>query len=226
MVPLKCEDVRVRGLPLATMALIAACIAFYVRSMQRTEVLEGFVPLNFAHALFHPSEAGAGAVAALAGAMFLHAGPLHLLSNMWYLWIFGSAVEQRVGAVKFVAFYFVCGVLSMLVQALSDPLSGIPIVGASGAIAGIMGFHLVLAPLSRLLVWFPPIFFFPVPAFIFLGLWLFLQYVNLRGAASGAPGVAWWAHIGGYVSGSLLALFVRPWGAQGKRASGRGKRGS
>lgn len=95
----------------------------------------------------------------------------------------------------------------MLVQALSNPLSNIPIVGASGAIAGIMGMHFVMLPFARIIVWLPPVFFLPVPAFIFLGLWFGMQYAGV-GAQNGSH-IAWWAHIGGFISGIIMAVWLK-----------------
>lgn len=148
--------------------------------------------------------------------MFLHGGFWHLLGNMWFLWLFGDNVEDYIGKVRFVVFYLTCGLIGLGLQVLISPQSDIPIIGASGAIAGVLGAYLVLYPRAMVhtLVWF---FFFVrvvrVPAVVFLGLWFFIQFVQGVGAGAGQPGqggVAWFAHIGGFVAGVvLIRLFIR-----------------
>lgn len=148
--------------------------------------------------------------------MFLHGGLLHLAGNMWFLWIFGDNVEDAMGKVRFVIFYLISGLVAAFAQILSSPNSQIPMVGASGAISGVLGAYLVLYPYGRILTlaWF---FYFlrfvEVPAIIFLGLWFLLQVfsASLGGGALQGEGVAWMAHIGGFIAGALLVrLFTRP----------------
>jgi len=152
--------------------------------------------------------------------MFLHGGLLHFGANMLYLWIFGDNVEDRMGHGRFLAFYVLCGVAAALAQTAMVPDSIIPMVGASGAIAGVMGAYLVLYPRSRI-VTLLPIFFFiqlvEVPAIFFLGIWFLLQFVSgvgsIASATGGEPagGVAFWAHIAGFVAGvSGVLVFRRP----------------
>jgi len=140
--------------------------------------------------------------------MFLHGGWLHIISNMLYLWIFGDNVEDRMGPFGYLIFYLMCGIASGLVQLFVSPASRIPIVGASGAIAGVMGAYLLLYPYGRV-VTLIFIFFFvqvvQIPAFFFLVFWFMLQFFS--GAASMAGqegGVAWWAHVGGFLCGLLM----------------------
>jgi membrane associated rhomboid family serine protease len=155
---------------------------------------------------------------ALVTSMFLHGGFLHIGGNMLYLWIFGDNVEDRVGHVRFVAFYLLCGVVAALAQYLVDPGSGIPIVGASGALAGIMGAYLVLYPHSRVLVLVPIPFLYviEVPAVLFLGFWFVLQFLAGLGTlgvatAEDVGGVAFWAHVAGFVAGVIgIFFFKRP----------------
>jgi membrane associated rhomboid family serine protease len=134
--------------------------------------------------------------------MFLHAGIFHLLSNMWFLWIFGNNVEEAYGTVPFLALYVAAGIAATTAFVLANPDSTIPLVGASGAIAGVLGAYLVLFPTHRVLTWFL-FLFVPVPAVIFLGIWLLSQF--------GLPseGVAWEAHVGGFVAGMLITLPFR-----------------
>ena len=148
--------------------------------------------------------------------MFLHGSWLHLLGNMWFLWIFGNNIEDSMGPGRFVVFYLVCGVAAALLQVVMDPDSAIPMVGASGAISGVMGAYLVLYPRVRVYA-MVPIGLFPVsvalPAWTMLLYWAFIQFVGgLTGLMSEARGgVAFWAHVGGFVAGvALVKLFARP----------------
>ena len=152
--------------------------------------------------------------------MFLHGGLLHFGANMLYLWIFGDNVEDRMGHGRFLAFYILCGAAAALAQTAMNPDSIIPMIGASGAIAGVMGAYLVLYPHSRI-VTLVPIFFFiqliEVPAIFFLGLWFVLQFLSgvgsIASATGGEPagGVAFWAHVAGFVAGvSGVIVFRRP----------------
>jgi membrane associated rhomboid family serine protease len=150
-------------------------------------------------------------------AMFLHGGWLHILGNMLYLYIFGDNVEDMLGRGKFLLFYIACGVLSFAVQILFQSRSMVPNVGASGAIAGVLGAYFVLFPRARVLTLIPLFLFFPlveIPAFFFLGIWFLIQF--LSGAASLghssalSGGVAWWAHIGGFVAGIVLIKILLP----------------
>jgi len=144
--------------------------------------------------------------------MFLHGGWLHLIGNMWYLWIFGDNVEDRLGHIRYLVFYFACGVGAGVVHLLLNPNSMVPSVGASGAIAGVLGAYLVSYPFARILTLVPIFFFFQVieiPALIVLGLWFVMQFfygtVSLAASTSAAGGgVAWWAHVGGFVIGIIL----------------------
>jgi membrane associated rhomboid family serine protease len=146
---------------------------------------------------------------------FLHGGWLHLILNMWTLWLFGRVVEDRFGSGRYLAFYLVCGVLASVTHAVFYPTSTIPALGASGAIAGVLGCYMRLFPWSKLVVVVPILFFplfFEVPAYVFAGLWFLLQL--LQGTAdlltpANGPGVAWWAHVGGFIAGYLLTPALR-----------------
>jgi membrane associated rhomboid family serine protease len=148
--------------------------------------------------------------------LFLHGNWLHLIMNMWFLWIFGDNVEDRMGRLPFLAFYLVCGLLATFLQWLFDPNLAVPVVGASGAIAGILAAYFFLYPLERVVVWVP-ILFLPivihVPAIAFLGLWVIVQLHSATTAmlfGNVAVDVAWWAHLGGFIAGSILyRLFLR-----------------
>ena len=208
MIPLKVDTVPTR-FPIVTFCIIALCAGAYLLREQVPGLGHGFIPVDFMHSLLHPGPATLTMAANLSLSFFVHAGPVHLLSNMWYLWLFGSALEYRASRGAYVTVYLACGVLSMVIQAASTPFSTVPVVGASGAIAGVMGAYLVLLPFSRIVLWLPPIFFFRVPALFFLLLWFVLQYVSMRLASHVGAGVAWWAHLGGYACGFVMAIFIR-----------------
>jgi rhomboid family protein len=142
--------------------------------------------------------------------MFLHGGFWHLLGNMWSLYIFGDNVEDEMGPFRYLLFYLMCGVASGITHLLFNYHSNIPTIGASGAIAGVMGAYFVLHPKSKILTLIP-IFFIPffieIPAFFFLGIWFFLQFLNAAGSFGASGGIAWWAHIGGFVLGIVFFKF-------------------
>lgn len=151
--------------------------------------------------------------------MFLHAGFMHFAGNMLFLWIYGDNIEDQMGRWKFLAFYLACGLVAAGSQILMDPYSPIPMVGASGAVAGVMGGYLLLFPRARVDILFIFIVFFKVftiPAWIMLGLWFGIQFFGGFSAVGGDGGVAYWAHIGGFVAGIVmtLPLFFRRGGTQ------------
>ena len=138
--------------------------------------------------------------------LFLHGGLAHLLGNCWFLWIFGRGVEGRLGPFRFLGFYLLAGVAAAALQVGFTPDSPVPMLGASGAISGVLGAYLLLFPMAwiyTLVPWIVPIV--PVPALVFLALWFVLQAFNGFGSLPGG-GVAWWAHVGGFVTGAWLAL--------------------
>ena len=139
--------------------------------------------------------------------MFLHGGFLHILGNMWSLYIFGDNVEDRLGPLRYLLFYILCGIFSGLSHFLLNSHSTIPTIGASGAVAGVMGAYFLLHPKAKILTLVPVFFiplFFEIPAVFFLGFWFFLQFINAAGSSASAGGIAWWAHVGGFLCGMLL----------------------
>lgn len=149
--------------------------------------------------------------------MFLHNGPLHLIMNMWMLWIFGDNIEDLMGPVRFIAFYVVCGLIAALLQWQYNPGSMIPTIGASGAIAGVMGAYFVLYPYARIVIWVPILLlpvFFQLPAIAFLGVWVIFQLSSATTSLAGAEAndeVAWWGHLGGFIAGAFLyTFFLKP----------------
>jgi len=147
--------------------------------------------------------------------MFLHGGWLHFLGNMLYLWIFGDNVEDRLGHGLFVVFYLLCGTVAALGQVFTQPYSSVPMIGASGAIAGVMGAYFVLFPYSRVLTAIFVLFFMDlveIPAIFFLGIWFLMQFfsgIGSLGADAAQGGVAFWAHIGGFVTGAATGVIWR-----------------
>jgi len=157
----------------------------------------------------------ATAILPLFTSMFLHASFLHVAGNMLFLWIFGDNVEDHLGHFTYLVFYLVSGVAAGATHILLNQASIVPSVGASGAIAGVMGAYFILYPKARVLIWFPPIFFFHVPAWLMLGYWFVGNF--LSGAATSiaetsqtsAGGVAFWAHVGGFVAGVVMINVFR-----------------
>ena len=216
MIPIR-DTIPSHHRPVVTWALIAANALVFLVAAGMPEAAYytfGFVPLRFTDPAWAASRGlpGPGALP-LFTSMFLHGGWLHLVFNMWTLWIFGDNVEDRMGRWRFLAFYLLCGLAAALAHWALNATSDVPVVGASGAIAGVLGAYLVLYPQSRILTLIP-IFFWPLfvelSALIFLGGWLLIQLVSGAmelGVAGSAAGVAWWAHVGGFFAGMLLYRF-------------------
>lgn len=171
--------------------------------------LHGLIPARFAYPEW-AEQVGfpVGDYSPFITCIFLHGSWLHIVMNIWLLWIFGDNVEDRMGSVRFLAFYLVCGILAGVLHVAANPQSNIPTIGASGAIAGIMGAYFFLFPYARIIIW---VFFLPlfvkVPAIAFLGIWVMIQlYQATTGQDSGDPyaQVAWWGHLGGFIAGMLL----------------------
>lgn len=144
--------------------------------------------------------------------MFLHGGWMHLISNMLFLWIFGNNVEDAMGHKRFFIFYFLCGAISVFAQILPNPQSPVPLIGASGAISGVLGAYILLYPHARILVMVPIIIIMHtvrMPAYWVLGFWFFLQIFNSAAATNQQGGVAWGAHIGGFIAGMILIPFFK-----------------
>ena len=176
--------------------------------------LLGVVPARF----FHPEWAVASGypdalILPFFSYMFLHSGWLHIILNMWMLWIFADNIEDAMGHGRFIVFYLVCGLIAIGIQMAINPSASAPVIGASGAVAGIMGAYMLLYPHGQVLTLFPVIiipFFFKIPASLFLGLWFILQIFT--GVAdhfgAGTQKVAWAAHVGGLVAGMILARLL------------------
>jgi membrane associated rhomboid family serine protease len=220
------DSIRSRRFPAVTVGIIAANIAVYIyqsnlgpRAVGAFFLRYGIVPVRFS---LLPGVLASGRfdVAAqilqtLVTGMFLHGGLVHLLGNMLYLWVFGDNVEDRLTPVRFVLLYLATGIAGTACHMAAAPQSTVPLIGASGAIAGVLGAYFVSFPRSRVLALVPLFFFLhltEVPAVIFLLLWFALQLVNGLGALSpeSASVVAWWAHVGGFAMGALLVGILAP----------------
>jgi len=220
MIPLQ-DDNPTELTPVVTVTFIVLCVLvfFYQASLAppNAEAIVfqyGAIPaLLFGRADLPPSIAiGIPAYATLLTSMFMHGGWMHLIGNMLYLWIFGNNVEDVMGHARFVIFYLACGILAALSHAVTDPTSTIPMVGASGAISGVLGAYILLFPRAHVLVFMPGVGMMRVAAGLVLGLWFVMQLLS-GGMSIGGPGggVAFFAHIGGFVAGmALIGFFKRP----------------
>lgn len=216
MIPLRDENPS-QSVPVLTRTLIVVnAAAFVYQLMQGAElrtfmVTWGMVPARVTLALQYGEEPITGPALTLLTSMFLHGGWLHLVGNMWYLWIFGDNVEDRLGRGRFILFYLASGVVAALLHYALNPASRAPTVGASGAIAGVLGAYLVAFPRARVITLvplFPFIQVMALPAVVVLGLWFVVQFFSgfmSLGFGGAGGGVAWWAHIGGFAFG-LLAM--------------------
>ncbi len=239
MIPLR-DSIPPSTTPLVTYAIVALCgLAFFVQLTSRDsgeELVEryGMVPVR----ITRPDEAAiitfqeaidtpAGIVIreqqrelapavlppwmTLFTSMFLHGGLMHFLGNMWFLFVFGDNVEDRFGHIAYTLLYLGTGLIAALSHLIANSLSSVPTIGASGAIAGVMGAYLVLYPHARVQAFLPPIFTFVLPAPVFLVIWFAMQaFSGISSVGSTAStGVAWWAHIGGFVAGVILAIGIR-----------------
>ena len=220
MIPLK-DINQTRTFPAVTLLLIAVNAAAFVYqlSLGSGPGLTGFfyefglVPRALLSLGYWQESGILPGLAPFLTSMFLHGGWMHFLGNMLYLWVFGDNVEDWLGRLRFLLFYLVCGLLAALLQIAVHPGSPIPMIGASGAISGVLAAYLVLFPRARVLTFVPILFFFylvRLPALIFLGLWFLLQFFNgavsLTSGDLSMGGTAWWAHIGGFVAGLVLVL--------------------
>jgi len=212
MFPLR-DTIRSRSLPVMNYILIglnALVFLFQASLSERGFNLLvryfGLVPADFS--LLSPMS-----LLTVFTSMFMHGNWFHLISNMWTLYIFGDNVEDRMGHMRYLVFYLLGGTIAALTHVFFSPNLGVPTVGASGAVAGVLGAYFVLFPAARV-VTFMPFFFLPwfvdIPAFFYLGMWFFSQLANGLLANQVMSGIAWWAHIGGFLFGMLLVRrFIR-----------------
>ena len=217
MIPIR-DTIRSANYPVInnTLILINISVFLYQSSIGRPELesiqyVYGLIPARYSvseiagHFTFNQQ------IISLFSYMFLHGGLFHLIGNMWTLYIFGDNVEDNLGHFRYLLFYVLCGFGSGLSHLLTNLYSTIPTIGASGAIAGIMGAYFILHPNSKILTLIPIIFipyFVEIPAFIYLGIWFLFQLLSATGSQGEFSGIAWWAHIGGFVFGILLLYLI------------------
>lgn len=216
MIPLYDNVPRVHP-PLVTLGIIAVNVLVFLFQSSMADGgetmlwLHGAIPLRLLDGGW-AAEYGfpGGAIFTTVTYMFLHADTLHLLMNMWMMWIFADNIEDVTGHGGLAVFYLLCGIIALAMHMAFNGGSAVPIIGASGAVAGIMGAYFVLYPHGRVAT-FVFIFIVHLPATVFLGLWFMMQVVaGLSQASEGAAGIAWWAHVGGFVAGmALIRLFVK-----------------
>ena len=219
MIPLRDNNPRY-SFPWVTVGLIVAnCLIFFREAVADEAELEALfasyalIPARTTGFFYGEPVALSTAFFPFFTSMFLHGGWMHLIGNMWFLWIFGDNVEDRLGHLGYVVLYLASGLAGSIGHVLFSPDSAIPTVGASGAISGVMGAYLITFPGARILTLVPIVFFITtveIPAFLILIYWLFIQF--LSGAASlgtDSGGVAWFAHVGGFVAGIPLMMMLR-----------------
>jgi len=219
MIPIS-DDNPVRITPYVNWLLIALCVATFVWQLSlgaREDALVnalGFIPATLAD----PGQAlslayGVPAQLTILTSMFLHGGLLHLGGNMLYLWIFGNNVEDAMGHVRYLLFYLVSGIAAALTMAFVNPTSHVPMIGASGAISGVLGAYVLLYPRAKIRVLVPLgiVIFFPfrISAMFVVGFWFVMQLFNASFTDASQPGVAWWAHVGGFIVGAALTPLLK-----------------
>jgi len=219
MFPLRDENPTQRT-PVFTILFMVICVSvFLVQFFSGPENAElmvneyGFIPASFFASMNMDVARQANPLITPFTSMFLHGGWGHLLGNMVFLWVFGNNIEDDLGHGRFVVFYFLAGLVAAMVQAASDIISPIPMIGASGAVSGILGAYMVLYPKARVetLVWLGVLITtMRVPALWFLGVWFAMQWFQVITSSSEGAGVAFWAHIGGFVAGIVLLYMLKP----------------
>lgn len=220
MIPLR--DKNPSGIfPVITLTIILINVFVFLYEVQLGPAVGAFlkryalIPAEVTGSLRYGTATFSDTLAPFLTSMFLHGGWLHLILNMWFLWIFGDNIEDTLGGFRYILFYILCGLGAALTHFLIQPGSTLPVLGASGAIAGVLGAYAVLFPGARV-VTLVPIFFFlqiiELPALVVLGLWFVLQILSgfLEGASPMRAGTAWWAHIGGFLAGIVLIFVMRP----------------
>ncbi|MEW6242680.1 MAG: rhomboid family intramembrane serine protease [Bacillota bacterium] len=220
MIPIR-DSIRSGRFPAVTVSIVAvnAVVFVYELLLDQTDLARFFLTFGVIPARFLaggvPGLIWANSWVPLVTSVFIHGGWFHIIGNMLYLWVFGDNVEERLGRTGFLLFYLAAGVLANLSHVLANPSSTMPAVGASGAVAGVLGAYFLMFPGSRVLALIPLGFFLhlaEVPAVLFLFLWFFLQMANglanLGVVSQATAGVAWWAHIGGFVTGMLVVLLL------------------
>ena len=223
MIPIR-DNIPYKSIPFVSWGIIGVCLGVFLgmkllpfETQRYLTHLYGMVPIRYSNpdwavAYGLPPDGYLSFITNL----FLHGGWLHIILNMWFIWIFSKSIENRMGSARFFVFYLLCGLIATSLQFYFDPKMVFPVVGASGAIAGVLGAYFFLYPYARVVVWFPLFFlplFFELPAIAFLGFWGIMQIYKamtplvFEGITTD---VAWWAHLGGFLAGAFLhPLFVK-----------------
>lgn len=218
MIPLK-DDNPTRIFPIVTIGIIAANILVFIYQISLGPGYEKFIfaygalPYEITHGIDIGPQIQMPVFFTVYTSMFMHGGFMHIIGNMLYLWIFGNNIEDSMGHIRFIFFYLICGTVASLTHIFLAPNSKIPMVGASGAVSGILGAYILLFPHARILTLVIFGFFvrmIKIPAIVVLGFWIVLQFLN-SAVASGSEGggVAWFAHIGGFFAGLILIYFFK-----------------
>ena len=218
MIPIRDVN-RSEHFPLINIAIIAVNVLAFIWQMAQGPQLKealflyGIVPSRYSDPMVSVEFTTLQQTLPFLTSMFLHGGIMHIVGNMWFLYIFGDNIEDRLGHLRYLVFYLLCGIAAGFVHLVTNWHSQMPTIGASGAIAGVMGGYLLLYPRARILTLIPIIFFFQfveLPAYIFLGFWIFIQVISAGFTRSDVGGIAWFAHIGGFVVG-LVMVKVFQW---------------
>lgn len=217
MIPLK-DDNPTNSTPIITYIIIGICVVVFLLEISSPNYSSGalfyswgVIPASLVHNLQVPEEIyRVPPMATLITSMFMHGGFMHLIGNMLYMWIFADNIEDELGKTKFIIFYILSGIAAALTQVYMNTESTVPMVGASGAIGGVLGAYIVNHPRAKVLVLIPLGFFtqiIKVPAIFVLGIWFILQFVSSAFSSSSGGGVAYGAHIGGFIFGAIAILF-------------------
>lgn len=212
MIPIR-DAIRSKTIPVVNYLIIGINIIIFFWQLSLGPYLRdalflyGIVPIRYSDPEISAQFSKFQQLLPFISSMFLHGGFLHILGNMWFLYIFGDNIEDRLGHFRYLIFYLLCGIAAGLVHLYTNWESKIPTIGASGAISGIMGAYLILYPQSRILTLIPIFLFFQfveIPAFVFLGYWLLIQLFSASFTPKNIGGIAWWAHIGGFLAGLIF----------------------
>lgn len=203
MFPLR-DSTPSKNVPYLTIGLIIINLLIFFfelsldnRSLNRLLMEYGLIPV-----LISEQSYSLAAYSPLVTSMFLHGSWMHVIGNMWSLWLFGDNLEDNMGPWRFLVFYLICGLVAGFTHYLINPQSTVPVVGASGAVAGVMGAYFLMFRDARVLTYIPPIFIFPLPAWIFLGFWALSQVWYV--VSGSGQSIAFWAHIGGFIAGMVI----------------------
>ena len=233
MIPLKDDNPTYRT-PIVTYSIIAICVIVFILEISSSSYNNGrlfysygLIPAVFTGQATLPAEiAGLPSELTLLSSMFMHGGFMHLIGNMLYMWIFADNIEDEIGPIRFIIFYLLAGIAAALTQVYLNTSSTIPMIGASGAIGGVLGAYIVNHPKAKVLVLIPLGFFsqiIKIPALYVLGFWFVLQFINSSLSSSTGGGVAYGAHIGGFIFGVISILFFNKKGTVQKVSNNKPK---